>query len=461
VSPLDSLANRFSAYSLRHIPQGESVARILAAAIQAVEPGAAVLRHMQRRGERLTIAGQEYNLADFRHVYLIGAGKASVPMARAAANLLGERLSRGIILTKEGYANSDAAWPPELQILEAGHPLPDERGVEGTQQITTLLAEAGADDLVIGLISGGGSALLVSPAPGVTLADLQNLTSLLLACAADIDEINTLRKHLDQVKGGGLAHLATPARLVALILSDVIGDPLEVIASGPTVPDPTTFADAYQVLQRYNLVGKVPPSIFNHLQRGLRGEIPETPKPGDPLFAHVQNVIVGSNLQAAQAALEQARAEGFHTLLLTTCLQGEARQVGRVLAALARQIQLSGHPLPRPACIVAGGEATVTLQGDGWGGRNQEVALGAAAGLAGLPQVALVTLATDGGDGPTDAAGAVVTGETLERARQAGLDPAQYLARNDSYHFFAKLDDLLLPGPTLTNVNDLSFVFAF
>jgi glycerate 2-kinase len=270
-----------------------------------------------------------------------------------------------------------------------------------------------------------------------------------------------LRKHLDVVKGGGLARLAAPAQLLTLALSDVVGDPLDVIASGPTVPDRSTFAEAWQILQRYDLLERVPPAVTEYLQRGLSNEIPETPKVGDPAFSAVQNVIVGSNLQAAQAALAQARQEGLNTLLLTTSLEGEARQAGQFMAAIARQIVATGEPVKRPACIVAGGETTVTLRGTGKGGRNQELALGAVKKMAGLPDAILVGLATDGGDGPTDAAGAVVTGQTLDEARQAGLDPEAFLRENNAYRFFEALGDLLRPGPTRTHVNDLAFIFVF
>ncbi|HMN60082.1 MAG TPA: DUF4147 domain-containing protein, partial [Anaerolinea sp.] len=309
------------------------------------------------------------------------------------------------------------------------------------------------------LISGGGSALLTCPAEGISLDDMRAVTGLLLGCGANINEMNAVRKHLDLVKGGGLARWAAPARTAALILSDVIGDPLDVIASGPCVPDSSSFASAWSILERYNLIDRLPEAVRARLQSGLRGQVAETPKPGDPLFERVQNEVIASNYQAAQAALEQARRDGWQTLLLTTYLQGEARQAGRMLAAVARQAAGSAEPLGRPACLVLGGETTVTLRGDGLGGRNQELALGAVAEMDGLADAFLVALATDGGDGPTDAAGAVVTGETLVRARAAGLDPADFLARNDAYHFFQPLADLLLPGPTQTNVNDLAFLF--
>ncbi len=456
--------------TLKTAPWGGAVARILAAALEAAEPGEAVRRQAQRRGERLSIAGREYNLGRFRRVWIVGAGKAGAPMAQSMAAILGDRLAGGLVIVKEGHTGRPAGAQKNLpasletgglRLVEAGHPIPDERGAAGAAQIAALLAGLGQDDLVICLISGGGSALLVSPAPGIALADLQTLTQDLLASGASIDEINTLRKHLEQLKGGGLARLAAPASLATLILSDVVGDPLDVIASGPTVPDPTSFADAWAVVERYGLQDRLPAGLADRLRRGCRGELPDTPKPGDPLFERVQNVIIGSNLGAAQAALRQAQAEGFHTLLLTSQLQGEARQAGRFLAAILRQIAASGQPLPRPACLAAGGETTVTLRGDGLGGRNQELALGAVCDLAGLEQAALVALATDGGDGPTDAAGAIVTGQTLERARQLGLNPAHFLARNDAYHFFDPLGDLIRTGPTHTNVTDLAFLFAF
>ena len=419
---------------------------------------------MRRDGAALEIGGQSYNLGQIRRVLLVGAGKAGAPMAQAAAAILGEHLSQGLVIVKEGYTDQSNQLPP-YTVIEAGHPVPDERGVQGAQRIRELLGQAQADDLVICLISGGGSALLVSPVEGVSLADLQDLTGALLSCGASINEINTLRKHLEQLKGGGLARLAAPAQVAALALSDVIGDPLEVIASGPTSPDPSTFQEAMDILKRYGLLEKAPSGVLAHLRRGLAGAASETPKAEDKIFANVHNVIIGSNRQAALAALEMARSVGYNTLLLTTALQGEARQAGRFLAAIAREISISGQPLSKPACLIAGGETTVTLsssaaQGGSLGGRNQELALGAASDLAGLPGVLLVTLATDGGDGPTDAAGAAVTGETLQRARQLGLDPQDFLERNDAYHFFERLGDLLKTGPTNTNVNDLTFIFA-
>jgi glycerate 2-kinase len=464
--------------SLRVAPWGAPATRIMAAALGAVEPAAAVRSFLRRAGDQLQIGERVYELARYQRVFLVGAGKAGVPMARAVVEALGDRLTDGVVVVKEGHAEEPrslgsqetnsrsrllVSWSRDrlVSVVEAGHPLPDERGVDGTRRVAELLARTTERDLVIAIISGGGSALLTLPAHGISLADMQSLTTALLGCGAAIGEINTLRKHLDQVKGGGLARMAHPATLVTLILSDVVGNPLDVIASGPTVPDPTTFADAYAVLERYDIVATAPPPVVAHLRRGIAGEIAETLKPGDTRFDRVENLVVGSNAQAADAAIAAAAAEGFNTILLTTYLQGEAREVGRALAAVARELAATGRPIQRPACVVVGGETTVTLRGNGLGGRNQELALAAVADLAGLPAVALITLATDGGDGPTDAAGAVATGATLDHARQHLLDPAAHLARNDAYPFFAALGDLLRPGPTETNVNDLAFVFAF
>jgi len=454
--------DRFDSHGLRQSPWGEVVKRVLEAALDAVDPEKAVIRTMQRDRDQLLLNGESYNLDNFKRILLVGAGKAGAPMAQACAEILGERLSGGVVIVKEGHAvTGTLTIPARVEILEAGHPLPDHRGVEGAGRIADLLSGTSAQDLIICVISGGGSALLVSPTPGVSLADLHALTNALLACGASINEINTLRKHLETLKGGGLARLASPAQLGTLILSDVVGDPLDVIASGPTVPDPSTYQDAFQVLTDYKIQEQVPRSVRTHLEKGQRAEIPETPKPGDPIFDNIQNVVIGNNMLAAQAALAQASSDGLNTMLLTTSLQGEARQAGGFLASIARQAAANGQPIPRPACIVAGGETTVTLSGDGLGGRNQELALGAVNDMAGLTDAMLVTLASDGGDGPSDAAGAVITGETLERALKLGLTPKDYLERNDSYHFFQLLDDLLKPGPTLTNVNDLNFIFLF
>jgi glycerate 2-kinase len=314
---------------------------------------------------------------------------------------------------------------------------------------------------VICLISGGGSALLTLPAESLSLSDLQTTTEILLAAGATINQINTIRKHLSAIQGGRLAQLAAPARIYALILSDVVGDPLEVIASGPTVPDPTTFADAWAIVKQFQLQAALPLAVARRLQTGCAGQISDTPKPGALIFEQVYNTIIGSNRLAAQAAVEAAQAAGFKASLLTTFMEGEAREVGKVVAALAKGLARDEGSLRRPACLVVGGETTVTLRGSGQGGRNQEMALAAALALANWPNLLIACLGTDGSDGPTDAAGAFADGQTVGRAQAIGLTAVEYLNRNDAYNFFAALNDLILTGPTHTNVNDLTFILAW
>ncbi len=452
----------FQTTTLRSLPEGENIRKILLAALQAVEPGAAVARNLVREGNLLHSGDFNYDLSLFKRIFIIGAGKAGAPMLRAGVRILGDCFDDSLVIVKDG----SLGWPRgetiplKVRLVEAGHPLPDPRGLQATRQMLDLLAQTTSEDLVICLISGGGSALLTAPAEGVSLGDMQDLTTRLLRCGASINEINTLRKHLDTVKGGGLARAAAPAQLLTLVLSDVVGSPLDVIASGPTVADRSTYADCQAILKRYGLEEDLPDGILKHLRDGAAGRIADTPKPGDPIFERTHTLVIASNQQAAQAAVHEAESLGFNSLLLTTFLQGEARQAGRTLAAIARQMNTSGQPVSRPACLVTGGETTVSLRGDGLGGRNTELALAAVPGLAGLEKCLLVSLATDGGDGPTDSAGAVVSGETLERAARLKLSPEDFLARNDSYHYFEKLGDLIKTGPTQTNVNDLVFVFA-
>jgi len=442
----------------------ECIAAIQEAALAAVAPDAAVRRQLCLEGDVLRIAGRSYPLADYDRIFVVGGGKAGAPMAAAVEAVLGERITAGLVNVKHGYTLHTAderQSPPRIQIIEAGHPVPDEAGRQGAERIVQMLTGLGERDLVLVLISGGGSALLTLPSPGITLADVQTLTGALLRCGATINEINAVRKHISQIKGGQLARQAYPATVVSLVLSDVVGNPLDVIASGPTVPDPTTFADAWAVLERYGIVDAVPATVVSRLQAGLAGQVAETPKPGDAVFARVQNVIVGSNEIAAQAAVEEARRQGLNALLLSTYVEGEAREVARVFAGIAKGMAAHSWPLTPPACLVAGGETTVTVRGTGKGGRNQELALAAALAIDGWENVAVVGLATDGTDGPTDAAGAIAWGDTVARARELGLDAADYLANNDAYHFFQALGDLIITGPTNTNVNDLILVFAF
>ena len=445
-------------YSIRSSPYQDAIRAVRQAALAAVEPGAAVRRFVERQNERLMVAGRGYNLAAAERVWVVGAGKAAAAMAAALHSILGDRLSGGLVVTKYGHASADTG---PIELIEAGHPLPDEAGVAAARRMAGLLAGGTGRDLVLAIISGGGSALLALPAEGISLTDLQATTDLLLRSGATIGEVNAVRKHLSQIKGGGLARLAAPNPVIGLILSDVVGDPLDAIASGPTAPDPTTFAGAWAALERHDLADQVPRPVRERLLAGIQGALSETPKPGDPLFEQVHNVIVGSNRLAAEAAVEEARHQGLNALLLSTFVEGEARHVARVAAGLAREMASFDRPVARPACLVWGGETTVTVRGRGQGGRNQELALAAAMALDGLPGIVLVALATDGTDGPTDAAGAAVTGETAARARAMGLDPAAYLADNNAYPFFRALDDLLRTGPTGTNVNDLLFLFAF
>jgi hydroxypyruvate reductase len=436
------------------------VTRILAAAIQAVEPGRAIRSFVRRNGNILSVDGRDYALDEFRKIHVLGLGKAAPAMTRALADLLSDKSPSGLVISK----HTDAPLPNNFEQILGGHPVPDERSLLAGQIAVNLLEQVGAQDLLICLISGGGSALMTSPLPGLELDEIQALTTSLLQCGARIDEINTIRRHVDRLKGGGVARMAAPAHTVSLILSDVVGNPLEAIASGITAPDPSTREDALGIIFHYKLEKSVSPRIL----RALR-EANETPKPGNPLFVNVRNVLVGSNPQAAQAALEQASREGFSTYLLGTDLQGEAREVGESLVNRLHQILQMGEPVKRPFCLVAGGETTVTLrqnsgqtiQGGGKGGRNQELALAAVRALGDVPNIMLVTLATDGEDGPTDAAGAVVTGETSERGQRLRLNPQLFLEQNDSYRYFDSLGDLLKPGPTGTNVNDLTFILGF
>jgi glycerate 2-kinase len=444
------------------------VARIMRAALDAVDPEKALLNAVHRDGSRLQVGERQYDLSAIDRVILIGGGKAGAPMAKAATQVVGDRLARCVVNVKEGYtlsaadlAATQAAAACPVTFVEAGHPTPTAAGVNGALAMAEAISGLTERDLVLCVISGGGSALMTLPVAGVALADVQALTGQLLRSGATINEMNTVRKHLDRLKGGNLAKLARPAHLVAAILSDVVGNPLDVIASGPTVPDTTTFADAWDVLARYDLLDSAPAAIVAHLQSGVAGRIADTPKPGDAAFARTQTVVVGSNDIAATAAVEQARREGLSATLLTTYVEGEAREVARVAAAFAKDMAANDRPLAKPACLVLGGETTVTIRGSGMGGRNQELALAGAIALSGWPDVMLATLATDGSDGPTDAAGGVVTGQSVARARALGLDPLASLRDNDSYHLLTQTGEILITGPTNTNVNDLLFVLAY
>ena len=456
--------SRFDSAILKPNPDRRArILPVLDAALDAVNPADAVARVLQLTGAKLLVADKSYLLEQYRRVLVLAFGKAAASMARAVCDLA-FRVEEGIVITKYGYGVENAEALVPLQIVEAGHPQPDAMGVTATRRAAELIRSATADDLIITLISGGGSALLTLPAPGVTLSDIQQTTDLLLACGAAINEINAVRKHLSQIKGGQLARLAAPATVISLILSDVIGNPLDAIASGPTVPDPTTWADAWEVIEKYGLAERLPVAIRQRLQAGLAGKLPDTPKPGDPAFERVQTVIIGDNAIAAEAARKKAQALGFDAAILSTFIQGEAREVAQVLVGLGREVVVHRRPIAPPACLILGGETTVTLHGKGKGGRNQELALAAGLALANAPEAApivIASLATDGSDGPTDAAGGFADATSVRRASAAGLNAQQHLACNDAFPYLKTIDDLLISGPTRTNVNDLYFVFVF
>lgn len=429
---------------------------IFGAALKAVDPAEAIRRHVRLEGALLKAGAYTFDLSQVRRIFVVGAGKASAPMVAALEDILHDRIVEGLLVTKYGHLGPAR----RIRLLEAGHPVPDEAGIQAARAILDLVERAEEGDLVIVLISGGGSALLPSPVEGVTLEEKQKLTELLLACGATIKEMNAVRKHLSRMKGGRLAQAAHPAKVLALILSDVVGDPLDAIASGPTAPDLTTFANAFEILKRYGLLEQVPASIRRHLRAGLEGKVLETPKADDPLFEGVANVIVGSNRLALLAAKARAEEIGFRTLILSSSIEGETKEVAKVHGAIAREVRSTGHPVRPPACIISGGETTVTLKGKGKGGRNQEFVLAAALEVEGLSRVVVLSCGTDGTDGPTDAAGAVADGETLERARALRLDPSCFLEENDAYHFFQGLEDLVITGPTNTNVMDVRLILV-
>lgn len=377
-------------------------------------------------------------------------------MAQALEKIFGDRITKGFVTTKYGHS-----LPlKKIEVIEAGHPIPDQKGFKGAKKIQSLLKESGTEDLVIFILSGGASALLPLPANGIALEEKQEVTQLLLDCGADIKEINTIRKHISQIKGGWLARWAYPSTVISFILSDVVGDQLDVIGSGPAVPDPSSFEEAWEILKKYDLVDEVSASIKKYLLLGREGKVEETPKPGDAVFEKVYHTLIGSNLLALRAAEKEALSIGLNTLILSSSIVGETREAARFHAAIAKEVISSGHPLPKPACILSGGETTVTIKGRGIGGRNQEFALAMALEISGLEKVVFLSGGTDGTDGPTDATGAIVDHKTLSRALSKGLDPKAYLENNDSYTFFKNLGDLLITGPTHTNVMDVRILLV-
>jgi len=427
----------------------------LNAALEAADPKVIVKSKVKVKGNSLRIGDLSFSLDEFRNVFVVGGGKASGCMAEALEELLGDRI-------KDGIVNVPYACPAyqtrRVRLQRASHPIPDISGVRGAGRMLDLVGQAEENDLIICLLSGGGSSLMPQPCCGVSLRDKRRVTDALLKSGATINEINAVRKHISGFKGGWLAKRAYPATVVNLILSDVVGDPLDSIASGPTVPDPTTFEDAIEILKRHGLWSRAPTSVRRVLLDGKKGLIPETPKAGDRAFEKVHNIVVGNTFTASLAAYKSLKSTGLHALLLTSCLEGQARDVGTMLASMAKEVVTSGNPVPKPAGMVAGGETTVTVVGKGKGGRNQEIALGAALKIDGLDGVVVASISTDGVDGPTEAAGAVADGKTVVRAHELGLDPRRFLAENDSYDFFSRLGDLVFTGPTGTNVCDVSVV---
>lgn len=426
--------------------------RVIDAAIAAADPAPAIQRLLRTDGDTLLAGEERYDPADFDNITVVGAGKASARMAAAVEAALGERITGGFVVVKDGHREPTR----RVEVVEAAHPVPDERGARAAARIHSTLAAAGARDLVIAVLSGGGSALLPAPAIGISLVELGQTTNLLLRAGATINQLNAVRKHLSLVHGGHLAVAAVPATVLVLAVSDVLGNPLDVIASGPFAPDPSSFADALAVLAGFDLLDSTPAAVVERLRAGDRGDIADTPGPGDPAFARVRHVIVADLPVAAAAAARQAEKEGFRVQTESLQIEGEAREFAGVLAATARDLAAGASP----AMTIYGGETTVTVRGNGRGGRCQEIALAAAGDIQGVAGVGVLAAGTDGTDGPTDAAGALVDGGTLARGRAAGLDAAAMLEDNDAYDFLKASGDLVITGPTGTNVNDLMIAFS-
>jgi len=404
----------------------------------------------------IIIGDRKYPLSAYKHVYIVGGGKASARMGQAVEDILGDRITDGWINTKDGHS----VPLKYIKVHECSHPVPDERGVYGAQKIVDILSNADKHTLVICLLSGGGSALMPAPADGITLEEKQVVTKLLLSAGADIGELNTIRKHMSIIKGGGMARLASPARLHVLILSDVIGDKLDIIASGPAVNDTSTFSDCIEICTRYGIMDSLPAGVRERFRNGVKGTISETAKPQDAFLSLAENTLIGNNWMSVDSARKTAVDLGFNTLILSTLLGGEASEMGTFLASIASEIQTSGNPVDMPACIIGGGETTVTVRGKGKGGRNQEMALSAARYLTGLKDVVFISGGTDGTDGPTDAAGGIVDGKTFSVGKEKELDINKTLQNNDSYNYLKETGNLLMTGPTGTNVMDIQILLV-
>ena len=436
------------------IPELRDAAKqIWEASLDAARPEVCIPRAIELTHGGFRVGDKEYTVSG--RLIVIGAGKAGAGMAQVVERIFGGRISVGLVITKYGHQ-----VPTEnIHVFEAGHPVPDKTGELAVDGMREILHDLSPEDVVLCLISGGGSALLPAPAPGITLEQKQHVTTELLRAGATILELNAVRKHLSAIKGGQLMEWTAPAQVVSLIMSDVIGDPLDFIASGPTAPDTTTFADALGIVEKYGL--DVPDAVAGRLDRGARGEIPETPKRGDPMFERVNNHIVANNQLLVDAARAKARDLGFTTLVLSSQIEGEARDVGRFFASIAREIGTTGNPVGPPACILAAGETTVTVRGEGRGGRNQEMALAWAIKMQSWKHpTCFASVATDGTDGPTDAAGGLVDPSTCSRSVEMNYEPAKFLRSNDSYTFLKAVGDLITTGPTQTNLMDLQILLA-
>ena len=454
----------FYTQSLKEHACGDQISRILAACLSAVEPGTLVKRALKVERNQLITSQLSLDLQEYERVFLVAIGKASFPMAVSACEILSNKITQGFVLSKTNVEIPYDWKGLNITYLLGGHPVPTQDSLDSTNLIVNTLTGLSNKDLVLILLSGGGSSLFSSPAPGISLSDLQNTTQALLRSGATINEINTLRKHISTVKGGKLAKIASPARVVTLILSDVMGDSLDMIASGLTAPDPSTYLDALNVIKKYQLEDLLPNSVTKHLFRARENSSPENPKPGDAFFDNVNNIIIGNNNTAIKAGIKQAEMEGFKIDKEVDQLEGEASLVGSDLAKILLKRIKRYPPDSKPVCTITGGETTVTIPStiqSGKGGRNLETALSALINLDGAEDAILITLASDGEDGTTGAAGGVVTGRSYRRAVKLNLDPDQELKDHNSYMIFDNLNDLIKTGPTKTNVNDLCFIFSF
>ncbi|MCD1295129.1 glycerate kinase [Methanocella sp. CWC-04] len=428
---------------------------IIESGIEAVLPGNVIKNMVSLTGNRLVIKGHNIDLSKYDNIYVAGGGKASATMAVEIENILGDRITSGLVNDRYGTRSCSNI----IKVNCAGHPLPTEEGFRGVLDMIEMLSNTTERDLIIFLISGGGSSLLPYPGPGISLDDKIKMTDLLLKCGAKISEINTVRKHISMIKGGRLLRYVNGSRVLSLIVSDVVGDNVSFIASGPTAPDDTTYRDAMNIIKKHKLEELSPKSIIRHLEAGIRGDIPDTLKTGDPLFNKVTNIIISSNIVALKAASSKAKELGYNPVILGSCITGESKEVALVHAGIAEECLNSGNPVKIPSAIISGGETTVTISGSGKGGRNQEFVLGFLREYR--DGITVVSMDTDGIDGDTDAAGAIADETTLDRALKEGLSISSFLSDNNSYEFFKKMDDLIFTGPTGTNVSDIRLVLVY